>query len=267
MAADATAISSASPGKRIAYSGPADELGTLAAALNDMLGRLERAYDEQRKFVADASHELRTPVAIVRGNIELLRAGKLCDADAQESLEMIDSESKRMSRLLDELLSLARLEDGMHAFQPLEVRTMVEEGAARIGMLGDRNVTVDGPSGLWTQGDPDLLGQALLNVLKNAITHTEEGGSIALACDADVTHVHITITDDGPGIPEVDLGRIFDRFYRAQGPRPDDTGGAGLGLAIAQRLVFLHGGLISAENAGGVGARFTITLPRIAEPD
>lgn len=266
MAADASAISLASPGKRMAYDGPPDELGMLADALNAMLERLEHAFGEQRRFVADASHELRTPVAIVRGNVELLRAGKLSGVDALESLEMIDSESKRMSRLLDELLSLARLESGLLSFQPLEIRTVLEEGAGRVRLLGDRDVTVEGECGLWIAGDPDLLDQALLNVLKNAFAHTVDGGMITLSCESDDTHVRLMVTDDGPGIPEDELDRIFDRFYRAQGPRPSDSGGAGLGLAIAQRLVDLHGGSMSAENVPGAGARFTITLPRIAEP-
>lgn len=266
MASDAAAISLASPGKRLAYDGPADELGTLAHALNAMLERLEHSYGEQRRFVADASHELRTPVAIVRGNVELLRAGKLSEVDALESLEMIDSESKRMSRLLDELLSLARLESGVLSFQPLEVRTVLEEGAGRVRLLGDREVTVEGECGLWVDGDPDLLDQALLNVLKNAFAHTVDGGMITLSCQWDETNVQLVVTDDGPGIPEDELNRIFDRFYRAQGPRPSDSAGAGLGLAIAQRLVDLHGGSMSAENVEDAGARFKITLPRIAEP-
>ena len=262
MAADASAISLASPGKRMAYDGPDDELGTLAHALNAMLERLEHAYAEQRRFVADASHELRTPVAIVRGNIELLRAGQLTGDDALEGLAMIDAESTRMSRLIDELLSLARLESSAHAFQPLEVRTILEEGAARARMLGDRKITIEGPRNLWIEGDPDLIDQALLNVLKNAVAHTAEGGTIALECASDEAHVRLTVTDDGPGIPEDDLARIFDRFYRAQRPRPGDSGGSGLGLAIAQRLVDLHGGSMSAENVEGLGARFTLALPR-----
>jgi len=266
MAADAAAISLASPGKRMVYDGPPDELGTLAHALNAMLGRLEFTYEEQRRFVADASHELRTPVAIVRGNVELLRTGRLSSEDEAESLAMIDSESKRMGRLIDELLALARLESSVHSFQPLEVRTILEEGAGRVRMLGDRIVNVEGPAGLWTEGDPDLIDQALLNVLKNAFAHTVAGGRILLSCDADDTTVHIMVTDDGPGIPEDELARIFDRFYRAQGPRSSESGGAGLGLAIAVRLIDLHGGSMSAENVPGAGARFTISLPRIAEP-
>ena len=266
MAADAAAISLASPGKRMAIDGPADELSALADALNAMLGRLEHAYAEQRRFVADASHELRTPVAIIRGNVELLRRGGGSSDDDAESLGMIESESVRMTRLLDELLSLARLEGGMHTFQPLECRTILEEGAARAKLLGERDIAVEGPANLWTRGDPDLLDQAILNVLRNAFAHTTEGGRITLACEADPAHVRLTVTDDGPGIPEAELARIFDRFYRTQVKRTGESGGAGLGLAIAQRLVDLHGGTMHAENVAGAGARFTIELPRIAEP-
>ena len=266
MAGDAAVISLASPGRRMVIDGPADELSALADALNAMLGRLEHAYAEQRRFVADASHELRTPVAIVRGNVELLRRGGVSPEDAEESLRMIESESVRMTRLLDELLSLARLEGGMHTFQPLEVRTILEEGAARAKTLGERRITVESPADLWVEGDPDLLDQAMLNVVRNALAHTVDGGRIALACEADATRVRLTVTDDGPGIPEAELERIFDRFYRSPGRRTGESGGAGLGLAIAQRLVDLHSGTMRAENVAGAGARFTIELPRIPEP-
>lgn len=266
MATDATAISLSSPGKRIAYEGPDDELGTLANALNAMLKRLERAYDDQRRFIADASHELRTPVAIVRGNVELLRRGGFSEQDAAESLAMIENESVRMTRLLDELLSLARLQGTEQIFQPLEVRTMLDEAAARARALGPREISVSGACDLWISGSPDLLDQALLNVLRNALAHTVEGGRINLTCVADDTHVRLVVSDDGPGIPSADLARIFDRFYRAPGPRPSNSGGAGLGLAIAKRLVDMHDGTIAAENAADGGARFTIELPRIAVP-
>ncbi len=175
MAADASAISLASPGKRMAYDGPDDELGTLAHALNAMLERLEHAYAEQRRFVADASHELRTPVAIVRGNIELLRAGQLTGDDALEGLAMIDAESTRMSRLIDELLSLARLESSAHAFQPLEVRTILEEARRVPGSLGDGDHHRRPPrtSGSGRSG-PDRSGAP--QHPQNAVAHTAEGG-------------------------------------------------------------------------------------------
>jgi two-component system, OmpR family, sensor kinase len=266
MASDAAMISHAALGRRVAYDGPADELGSLAGSLNEMLDRLERSYDDQRRFVADASHELRTPVAVIMGNVEILRGGKLAEEDASESLAMIETESARMTRLLDELLSLARLERTAHNFQPLDAATILQEGAARARKLGERTITVTCAPGLWVSGDPDLLDQAVVNVARNAVAHTEEGGHIELACSATDTHLSLSVTDDGPGIPQADLDRIFDRFFRARGPRQGDGGGAGLGLAIAKRLIDLHSGTISVVNVPGGGARFTITLPRIPAP-
>jgi signal transduction histidine kinase len=266
MAADAASVTHASPGRRIAYDGPADELGSLASSLNAMLARLERSYQDQRRFVADASHELRTPVAIVRGNVELLSRGSMCEADATESLNMIEAEALRMTRLLDELLSLARLEGATRHFQPLEARTLLDETAAAARALGERIVTVEGPSELWISGDPDLLKQALLNIVRNSIAHTRPRGHLDLVCSAAGNRVFLSVTDDGPGIPPDDLERIFDRFFRTGGPRPEDSGGAGLGLAITSRLIDLHDGEIRAENVQPTGARFTIELPRIVAP-
>lgn len=266
MAVDAEAVSHAAPGHRIAYEGPDDELGSLARSLNAMLDRLERSFADQRRFVADASHELRTPVAVIRGNIEMLRGGSLGEVDVADTVRMIDAESSRMARLLDDLLSLARLESVMREFQPLDVATLLHEGAARARKLGNREVSVVCEPGLWVDGDPDLLDQALANMVRNALAHTPEGGHLVLSCSAGARVVDISVTDDGPGIPQAELDRIFDRFYRAHTPRPADSGGAGLGLAISKRLVDLHGGTMRAENIEPTGARFTISLPRIDAP-
>jgi two-component system, OmpR family, sensor kinase len=267
MAGDAAAVSHSAPGHRIAYDGPDnDELGSLARSLNAMLDRLERSFADQRQFVADASHELRTPVAIIRGNIEMLQGDGINGSDAQDTVRMIDAESARMTRLLDDLLSLARLDGVKREFQALDVATILHEGAARARKLASRQITTDCQPGLWVKGDPDLLDQALVNMIRNAIAHTAEGGRLALSCAQHGDTVELSVTDDGPGIPQAELNRIFDRFYRARTPRQSDTGGAGLGLAIAKRLVDLHDGTMGAENVEPHGARFTISLPRIDAP-
>ena len=266
MATDAEKISHAEPGGRIAYDGPEDELGSLAQTLNAMLTRLESAYAEQRRFVADASHELRTPVAVIRGNVELLRAQTLEESDRAESLATIEEEVVRMTRLLDELLSLARYDAGQPAaFQPLNVRVMLEEAAARARTFGERRIRVDGACDLWIEGDPDLLDQVLINLTRNAIAHTTEGGSIVFSCSTRQDRVVLVIADDGPGIPPDDLERVFDRFYRAPAARREGTSGAGLGLAITRRIVELHGGTVAATNVDPHGARFTIELPAAPE--
>lgn len=268
IARDVAAITHAEPGNRVTYEGPPDELGALASSLNDMLDRLEKAYSDQRRFIADASHELRTPVAVIRGNVELLRSGAATGADADESLEMIEAESVRMSRLLDELLALARFDAGAKpALQPLEVRTLLEEVAARSRALAERAYEVDGACDLWISGDPDLLERALANLVRNAIRHTEEGGRIQLSCAPLDEWVRISVTDDGPGIAEESLGRVFDRFFRAPATRDEvESAGAGLGLAITRRIVELHDGTIAAENVEPHGARFTISLAAAATP-
>jgi len=267
MAESASEVTHASPGTRIDYDGPPDELGTLADALNSMLDRLEAAFAEQRHFVADASHELRTPLAIIRGNVELIRSGHATGTEAQESIAMIDAETRRMNRLVDDLLSLARLQGARERpFQELDVRTLLVETVARVQTLGERSVTLECPEAVWVCGDPDLLEQALANIARNAVAHTRPGGTIAFACRPDATRVRISVTDDGPGIPAEDLGRVFDRFYRGHGPRPVESGGSGLGLAITRRLIELHDGTISASNAEPHGAVFTIALPRARQP-
>lgn len=268
MAQDARKVSAGDPEQRIAYEGPADELGSLAATLNEMLDRMRRAYEEQRRFVADASHELRTPVAILRGNVELLRSGHLTAGEGADSLAVIEDEAVRMGRLLDELLALARFESARDvALMPLQVHALLEEVASRSKALGERVLTVQGSDDLWIEGDKELLEQALLNLMRNALAHTLEGGAIELTCTRQESRVRLAITDDGSGIPEEDLERIFDRFHRAPGTREESGGGAGLGLAITKQIVELHNGTIAAENVQPHGARFVVELPLADAPD
>jgi signal transduction histidine kinase len=268
MARAAAQITDAHLDQRLDYDGPADELGSLAESLNQMLDRLEVSFGEQRRFIADASHELRTPVAVIRGNVELLMSGAANGPEADESLEMIEAESIRMSRMLDELLELARIEAGAPVrMQPIRIDTLLQEVAARTRRLGSRDIRVDSGCALWVLADPDLLDGALMNVAKNAVGHTAEGGSIVFAGSRTGSVIEVWITDDGPGLSSGDTERVFDRFYRAHGQSRTDTGaGAGLGLAITRHLVELHGGTIRAENVKPRGARFIVTLPALDEP-
>ena len=254
--------------QRIEYDGPPDEVGEMVAAMNDMLDRLERAFGEQSRFIADASHELRTPLAIVSGHLELLRDVEMGDDERAEELAVVSDEVARMGRLVDDLLALARLESGSPTTkQPLEVSSMVQEAAARGRMLGDRSIVWKSQPDLWVAGDPDRLTQALLNLVGNAVAHTGAGAQIAIEASGTDRVVEIAVADEGPGIRPDELPRVFDRFYRAAGPRPGGSGGSGLGLAITKRLVQLHGGEVEAANRAEGGAVFTIALPRIPPPD
>jgi signal transduction histidine kinase len=190
------------------------------------------------------------------------------DEERAEELAVVSDEVARMGRLVDDLLALARLDAGPgSAKQPLEVSSLLQEAAARGRMLGERSIVWKSQPDLWVAADPDQLTAALLNLVSNAVAHTGLGSHIALEASGGKAAVEITISDDGPGIRAEDLGRVFDRFYRAAGPRPGASGGSGLGLAITKRLVQMNGGTIFAANRPEGGAVFTLGLPRIAPPD
>lgn len=262
-ASTASRITHSSLTERIVYDGPDDEVGGMVASINAMLSRLQDSFGEQRRFIADASHELRTPLAVVSGHVEMLRDVEMSEEERGEELALISDEVGRMGRLVDDLLALARLDAAAPLpHQPLEVATLLEEVAARGKGLGDRRFRVDAPGDLWVLGDPDQLMQAFLNLASNAVAHTGEGGEVRLVASADEHTVRIRVEDDGVGIRDQDMRRIFDRFYRAQGPRSRDGGGSGLGLAITKRLIDLHGGEVRAANRSGGGAVLTVELPR-----
>ncbi|MDO8914674.1 MAG: HAMP domain-containing sensor histidine kinase [Coriobacteriia bacterium] len=266
VAGTAGRITQARLAERIAYDGPADEVGSLVDAVNDMLDRLEAAFREQRRFLADASHELRTPLAIVSGHIEIVTREDLSPAERADELALVADEVARMGRLVDDMLALARLEvEAARPFQLLEVETLLQEAAGRGRVLGERRYRVESEPALWIYGEPDQLMQTLLNLINNAVPHTPEGSEITLSATGTRETVTISIADEGRGIRPEDLERVFDRFFRASGPR-GVGGGSGLGLAIVRRLVEMHGGRVEAANRPEGGAVFTITLARAPKP-
>lgn len=264
VAATADRITQTRLTERIAYEGPDDEVGTMVRALNAMLERLEDAFGEQRRFVADASHELRTPLAIIRGHIELLERAEVPEPCA-EPLSVLREETRRMQRMVDDLLVLARLDDRSQAraFQPLDVDVLLSEVASRARGLGATHITCTAPPDVWVSGDPDLLEQALMNLVTNAMAAAGADARINVTATTTDTSVRIAVADDGPGFDPEDLGRVFERFYRTPGPRSGEGSGSGLGLAITRRLVEVHGGTASAANLPGGGAEVSIELPRV----
>jgi len=265
VAATADLITQTRLTERIAYDGPDDEVGMMVRALNGMLERLEGAFGEQRQFVADASHELRTPLAIIRGHIELLERADTLPEPYAEPLAVLREETRRMHRMVDDLLVLARLDDRSRAraFQPLDVDVLLSEVASRARGLGATRLTCSAPADVWVSGDPDLLEQALMNLITNAMAAAGPDAHISITATATDASVQITVADDGPGFDPGELARVFDRFYRAPGPRSGDSGGSGLGLAITRRLVEVHGGSVGAGNVPGGGAEVSLELPRI----
>jgi signal transduction histidine kinase len=256
--------------QRVAYKGPRDELGTLAATLNQMLAELQSAYDQteqtltsQRRFVADASHELRTPLTTIRGNLGLLQRVPAIDEEDQRAVlrDAID-ESERLIRLVNQLLSLARADAGAPVtVTPLDIKPILEAAARQALLLAPgRPITHALFEPLQVQANRDSLQQILLILLDNARSHTPPGTAIHLGLEARETDALVTVRDSGPGIPPDKLTHIFDRFFRGSETRTGS--GAGLGLAIAKSLAEAQGGGLMVDSQAGVGTTFTLTVPR-----
>jgi signal transduction histidine kinase len=239
-----------------------DEVGRLGSAFNEMLDRLTALFRAQQRFVADVSHEMRTPLTVIRGNVDLLRMG--C-AD-EESLDAITSESERMTRMVSNLLLLSQADAGvlpMH-MQPVELEPLLASVARSAQIIADRRAAIsmrcDGQA--VVMGDADRLKQMMLNLVENAIKHTSDGNGVTIDLAlVNHTQARITVTDTGAGIPPEDLPHIFERFYRVDKSRSRAQGGAGLGLAIVKSIVEAHGGSITARSVAGKGASFEVILP------
>jgi signal transduction histidine kinase len=228
---------------------------------------LRRADQIRRDFVANVSHELRTPLTAIRGYVEALADG---DSDAEESrrfLTIITRHTERMERLVKDLLRLARLDAGQETLDVVDcdVRVLAHNVATELARaLEERHQRVAitiAPGAEMVRGDPAKLHDALRNLVANAVTYAPEHTSIDIEATRRNGEIAIAVSDAGPGIPEEDLSRVFERFYRVDKSRARDPGGTGLGLAIVRHLVQLHAGNVYAENRAEGGARFTITLP------
>ncbi|MCC7358787.1 MAG: HAMP domain-containing protein [Anaerolineales bacterium] len=245
---------------------PKDEVGRLAQAFNDTLERLERLFNAQRRFLADVSHELRTPLTTIRGNVDLLRRMGGADPD---SLDAIQSEAERMSRLVGDLLLLAQSDAGTLplAHDPVELDTLLLEVLREAQVLASGvQLTIGEIDQAVVIGDRDRLKQLLLNLVSNALKFTPEGGRVTLGlARAAGNWARLVVTDTGVGIPPSELPFIFERFYRVDKARTRSAGGAGLGLAIAQRIAHVHGGRIEAMSAEAGGSTFCVWLPLAPE--
>lgn len=251
-----------------------DEIGRLAASFNQMVAQLEAAFARQKQFVADASHELRTPITILSGNLEMLLLG-IDAGNSQATRRLLQNsyaEVERMRRLVEDLLTLTRADEGrvqLHteAIDVAQFCADVCEQAQRIasGQTIACKVPADAPP---MCADRDRLRQVLLNVLDNALKHTPSSGHIWLAARYDTSSAVLEVHDTGVGIPPEALPYVFERFYRAdpaRGRSAQQKGGAGLGLAIAKSLVEAHGGQIAIASAPGQGTTVTICLPAMQE--
>lgn len=255
--------------RRLEVRGPADEVGRLAATFNEMLANLEILFTTQRRLIADVSHELRTPLTTIQGNIDLLRRGAAEDVEVRrEVLADIESEVSRMSRLVADLLLLARMDAGGHMEkEPVELDTLLLEVYRQAQIMSDGvEIRLGHEDQAVVEGDADKLRQLLLNLADNALKYTPAGGRVTLSLFHQGDWVQVVVADTGIGIDPQDLEPgnrgtpvIFDRFYRADPAR--SRGGTGLGLSIAYRIAQAHGGWIDVESQIGKGSTFTVHLP------
>jgi len=248
-----------------------DELGELASVLNDLLDRLERSFGQQRRFMADASHELRSPTAILRteADVTLSRAHRT-EEEYRESMLIVQDAARRLTRVVDDLFFLARADGGhplMHP-TPLYLDEVVRDTVRTVRSLADRkNVQVEISAMVEAplRGDPDLLGRALLNLLDNAIKHSPEGAGVEVALSRGAAGLEIAVTDHGPGIPVEARARVFERFFRVDSARSRAesslTSGAGLGLAISRSIIQMHGGTLDLRTSRPGETVFTLTFP------
>ena len=247
-----------------------DELGRLGRTLNRMLERIERGVHEKRRLVADASHELRTPLAVMRSELDVTLLDQRLDPAARAVLESAREEIDRMTRIVENLLTLARVDEGGLKLLPTPVNLRdvaasalepLRQGAAARGveikLAEGKAVAV---------ADADLVRQVVTNLLDNALKYSDQGSEVEVRVWSHDSRAGLTVKDSGPGIPEEARPRIFDRFYRVDASRNRSSGGSGLGLSISREIVRAHGGRIWVESAEGGGSSFSFEVP-VHEPN
>jgi two-component system OmpR family sensor kinase len=257
--------------RRVEPSTPKTEIGRLGLALNGMLSQIEAAFKERtesntrlRRFIADASHELRTPLTSIRGYSEMLRRGaSKSPRDAVVARRRIEEESVRMSVLVDDMLLIARLDQGRPLeSEPVDLRAIAQDAAADARAVApQREISLSAPDHVVVKGDDTRLRQVVGNLVRNAIVHTPHQTAIEIAVSTVDGVGRVSVADHGPGLPTEELDRIFEPFYRADPSRSRDSGGAGLGLSIVSAVVSAHGGHVTVSETRGGGATFEVELP------
>jgi two-component system OmpR family sensor kinase len=274
MEATAGAIAAGDLSQRVETADPHTEVGRLGMALNEMLGHIERAFGERaeseqrlRRFVADASHELRTPLTSIRGYAELFRRGAADrPEDLAKTMRRIEEEASRMGVLVDDLLLLARLDQGRPLERlPVDVTRITGDAVDDARAVDPQRPITYAPEGdVIVAGDEVRLRQVLGNLLQNALRHTPPGTPVHVRVADDGAEALIEVRDEGPGMDTDGAARAFERFWRSDPARP--RGGTGLGLAIVAAIADAHGGRVTLDTTPGAGATFRVWLPREPAP-
>jgi heavy metal sensor kinase len=267
----AAAITQHSLSERLPVVRTGDELERLSVSLNLMISRLEDAINSSKQFVADASHELRTPLAVLRGELENLAQDAQLKPQTRETLGSALEEVDRLAEIVEGLLALSRLDSGeaQAEWVRFDLAALVATTADQMSLLAeDKHITVicDSSERVMIEGDQARLKQVVVNLLDNAIKYTPNGGRIKLKIAQEEGNAVLDVADDGIGIPPEALPHVFKRFFRVDGSRSRDQGGAGLGLSIVKSICDAHGARVEVSSIPGQGSRFRIRQPLAAEP-
>lgn len=271
MTAEARRIGARNVHERLSIRDPDDELGQLALAFNDVLARVDAALEQQRRFTADASHELRTPVALIRTEAEVaLSSNDTAGGEYRAALEATRDSSRQLSRIVEDLFLLARADAGQTVVvaQRMRLDEMIRSTLQGLQPLAvAKGITLDAPRVpiVVYDGDPELLRRALTNLVDNAIKYMRRPGRVEVRLEPAQGEYVITVSDNGPGISASDVPHLFERFFRGDSSRPHhetvNSAGAGLGLAIARDIAELHGGSVTLTSSTEAGCIFEIHLP------
>ena len=266
LAVEARRVTAERLHERVSVPNQHDEIGRLAAVINDAFARLESSFDKLRRFTADASHELRTPLAVIRGIGEAGLVETRTPEEYKEAIGSMLEEIDRLTTLVDTLLRLSHGDAGnVHlSRESLDLGQLTQEVIASLAVLAEerrQSISIQSAEGVSVSADRLLLREGITNVIDNGIKHSPVGASIAVSIRADGHRAVVAVADQGPGIAAEHRERIFDRFFRVDTARSRDAGGAGLGLAIAKWAVEANGGQITVESGTGGGSVFRIALP------
>jgi heavy metal sensor kinase len=248
----------------VAHTG--DELERLSLSLNHMIARLEDAFQQNRRFIADASHELRTPMTIMRGELESIVEQTHSAPEVQRTAASILEEVERLTRIVEGLFAISRLDAGeaqkeLVKFDLAELATSTAEQMYLLAEDKGISITCQAPEKVTVEGDRARMKQVVVNLLDNAIKYTQSGGKITLSVGATNGRAVLEVADNGMGIPTEAQARIFERFFRVDKARSRDMGGAGLGLSIVKSICTAHGGQVNFQSTEGSGSRFRVELP------
>ena len=267
MAEQARSITDKNLHQRLDIGTANEELMMLADSFNELLSRLDRSFETMRRFVADASHELRTPIAVIRGEADVALDHDRGPAEYKESLAVIQDEARRLTRLIDDLLNLARADAGhvnLHV-EEFYVNDLLAECCRSIqAKAGAKKIDLECrcPEDVAYRGDPELIRRLVLNLLENAIRYTPEGGRVQLSLEDSAHELRIQVADTGIGIPPETATHVFERFYRGDQARSRQNGGFGLGLSIVKWIAESHNGSVELSSEPGLGSTFTVLLQR-----